>query len=153
MGPTPLLHGSERRALNRLIKFFYLIDNRLIAILKSGPHFTRQATYGDRLDQSCLDRSYNSDRVAWMEFVWEMVHDATQTLSDHHPSLIRFALKPLAPSRMRKSLYFKLDANELLVESTCEALQWVWREHMVEDRDPVSIGSWADGLFVKRLKA
>lgn len=81
MGPTPLLHGSKRRVGNRLVEKFDLIDNRLMVVLKLGPHFTHQVTYGVRFDQSRLERSYSSDRGSWMEFVCEVVHDATQTLS------------------------------------------------------------------------
>lgn len=62
VGPSPLLHGLERRAWNHLVDRFDLLDNHLIVVIKSGPHFTRQALHGDWLDQSCIDRSYSNDR-------------------------------------------------------------------------------------------
>lgn len=68
VGPTPLLHGSKRTAWNRLLDKFNLIDNHLIAVHKSGPHFTRQVKYGPKFDQSCLDRNYSSNRGAWFKF-------------------------------------------------------------------------------------
>lgn len=70
-----------------------------------------------------------------MEFVCEVIHDATQTLSDHHPLLIRIALQPLMRIGMRKSSYHKLDVLELSIESTCAALQSIWGEHIIEGRD------------------
>lgn len=71
-----------------------------------------------------------------MEFVQEVVHDVTQTLLDHHPSLITIAMQLPPKSGLRRSSYFKLDANELLVESTFEALKLVWAEQMIENHDP-----------------
>lgn len=71
-----------------------------------------------------------------MEFVCKVVHDATQTLSDHHPLLIRFAMQPPHRSSLRKSSYFKLDLNELLVESTKIELKSIWCEQVVGNRDP-----------------
>lgn len=41
IGPSPFLHSSKRRAWNRLVDRFDLIDNCLTTILKFGPHFTR----------------------------------------------------------------------------------------------------------------
>lgn len=41
VGPTPLLHGLKRRAWNRLSNKFDLLDNRLVAVTKTGPHFTQ----------------------------------------------------------------------------------------------------------------
>lgn len=61
-----------------MLEKFDLIDNRLIAILKTGPHFTKQTAYGDRFDQSRIDRGYVSDRGHWLEYVREVVHDTTQ---------------------------------------------------------------------------
>lgn len=101
-----------------------------------GPHFTRQAMHGARFDQSRIDQSYNSNHGIWMEFVREVVHDATQTLLDHHPSLIRIALQPLAPTGLRKSSYAKLDANELFVSNTITAIHDVYNTQMFEGRDP-----------------
>lgn len=63
-----------------------------------------------------------------MEFVCEVVHDALQTLSDHHPSLIQFAMQPLPRTGLKKTSYFKLDVNELRVESTLLALKRDWYE-------------------------
>lgn len=62
VGPTPLLHGLERHSWNHLMDKFDLIDNRLIVVIKYGLYFTRQAMYGDHLDQSWLNMSYSSDR-------------------------------------------------------------------------------------------
>lgn len=64
IGPSPLMHGSKRQAWNRLVDRFDLIDSRLTTILKIGSHYTQQAIYGPRYDQSHLDRSYSSDRGA-----------------------------------------------------------------------------------------
>lgn len=105
-------------------------------MIKSEPHFTRQAIYGDCLDQSQIDRSYSSDRGHWMEFFREVVHDATQTLLDHHPSLIKVALQPVARSCLTKSSYAKLDANQLEIDSTWLAAKYVWADQMREGRDP-----------------
>lgn len=71
-----------------------------------------------------------------MEFLQEVVHDATQTLLDQHPSLFRFAMQPKPWSGLRKSSYFKLDVNELLGESTLATLKCVWCEEMVKNQDP-----------------
>lgn len=61
VGPPPLMHGSKRRSWNHLSDQFDLIDNHLVTILKTGPHFTCQAAYGACFDQSRIDRSYSSD--------------------------------------------------------------------------------------------
>lgn len=95
-------------------------------VLKSGPHFTPQANYSTRFDQSCLDRSYSSDHRAWFGFVHEVIHNATQTLFDHHPSLIRIAVSPLPQPELHKSSYFKMNVDELLVDNTRVALERVW---------------------------
>lgn len=113
-----------------------LLDNRLMAVHKTGPHYTRQATYGPRFNQSRIDRSYSSNRGSWVEFVREVIHDATQSLSDHHPSLVRIALLPFEQNGQRKSSYMKLDALELSVESTNIALKLAWDEQMIDGRDP-----------------
>lgn len=60
-----------------------------------------------------------------MEFVHEVVHDMTQTLSNHHPSLIKIAMQPLPRSNPRKTSYFKLDVNELKVESMVANLKHI----------------------------
>lgn len=71
-----------------------------------------------------------------MEFFFKVIHDATQTLSDHHPSLIIIALQPMAVSRLRKSSYLKLDVDELGLESTITALKDEWSAQMADGRDP-----------------
>lgn len=71
-----------------------------------------------------------------MEYFCEVVHNATHSLSDHHPSLIGIALLPLERNGYKKSSYMKLDALELFVESTCISLEKVWDEQMIEGRDP-----------------
>lgn len=111
-----------------MIESFDLRDNQLIAMAKSGPHFTRQAVHGDQFDQSRIDRSYNNNRGMWMEFVREVIHDTSQSLSDHHPCLIRIAMKPMAKSNLKKSSYHKLDVLELEVDNTRVAIQQVWEE-------------------------
>lgn len=60
--PMPLLDGFEQCAWNRLVDKLDLLDNRLIAVTKFGPHFTCQAVHWHRLDQSCLDQSYCCNR-------------------------------------------------------------------------------------------
>lgn len=60
-----------------------------------------------------------------MEFVREVVHDATQTLSDHHPSLIRITLQPIACSCLKNSSYLKLDTKELEVDSMLADLKLI----------------------------
>lgn len=60
--------------------------------------------------------------------VREMIHDATQTLSDHHPTLTRFTLNPLAKREVRRTSYLKMDIGELVVRSTRERLELVWKE-------------------------
>lgn len=59
--PSSLMHGSERRAWNCLSDKLDLLDNRLIMVEKTSPHFTRQALHGDRFDQSKSDRTSYSD--------------------------------------------------------------------------------------------
>lgn len=54
---------------------FNLLENYLIAVIKSRPHLTRQAMHGDWLDQSRIDRSYCSDRGYWMEFVHKVLEE------------------------------------------------------------------------------
>lgn len=63
VGPFYLLHRIEICAWNRVLDKFELIDNRFISILKTGPHFTRQAIYGMRLDQSRIDRAMLAIRL------------------------------------------------------------------------------------------
>lgn len=60
-----------------------------------------------------------------MEFAHEVIHDVTQMLWNHHPYLIRIALQLEARTGLKKSSYFKLDANKLEEESTCVTLQAV----------------------------
>lgn len=60
-----------------------------------------------------------------MEFIREVVHNATQTLSDHHPSLVTIAMQPTPKSGLKKSSYLKLDANELAIDSIQAALKLV----------------------------
>lgn len=62
VGPNPLFHGLECHAWNHLIDKLDLFDNRLIAIIKIDPHFTRQTTHGGHFDQSDLDHSYSSNK-------------------------------------------------------------------------------------------
>lgn len=71
-----------------------------------------------------------------MEYVREVIHDATQILSDHHPLLIRMAMQPVARSGLKKLSYFKLDVLGLEVDSIREAIKLVWNKHMKNDRDP-----------------
>lgn len=71
-----------------------------------------------------------------MEFVREIMHDATQTLLDHHPSLIRVALQPTTRSNLRKTSYTKLDAKELEIDCTRLAAKATWVDQMREGRDP-----------------
>lgn len=72
-----------------------------------------------------------------MDFVHEVIHDATQMFSNHHPSLIKIALQPMVVFGLKKSPYLKLDVDELTVESTIMALKEEWNTHnMVDDRDP-----------------
>lgn len=70
-----------------------------------------------------------------MEFVREVIHDATQTLSDHLPCLIRIVVQPETRTGSKNSSYYKLHAIELEVESTKAALRKVWLEHMIEGQD------------------
>lgn len=136
VGTFALMHGSERRAWNRFADKLDLLDNRLIAVQKTGLHFTHQATHGDRFDQSHIDKSYCGDMGRWMEFVREMIHDATQTLLDHHPTLVCIALFPTPSSRKKTSyMKLKLNADELGVESMWVKLKQIWKEQMLEGRD------------------
>lgn len=84
-----------------------------------------------------------------------MIHDATQTLSDHHPSLIRIAMQPLEQTVKSRSSYLKLDAMELEVESTATTLEWVRKDSMIGDRDPCinwELGWKAIQNEIKRIK-
>lgn len=155
VGPSPLVHGSKRRDCNGLLDKFDLIDNQLSTVIKSSPHFTCQAKYGPQLDQSRLDLNYSSDRGSWFKFVHEVVHDASQSLSDHHPSLIWISLLPPPQSNLWKSSYFKMDVYELLFSSTRATLQKFWVDQNVVDRDPRIIwelGWRAMKLVLKRIK-
>lgn len=60
IGPSALIHGSERRAWNRLVDHLDLVDNYICAGVRKGSHFTKQAWKLDRYDQSRLNCSYNS---------------------------------------------------------------------------------------------
>lgn len=62
IGPSPLMHGLERRAWNRLADKLDLLDNRLIIVQKIEPRFTRHALHGECFNQSRIDRTYCSDR-------------------------------------------------------------------------------------------
>lgn len=136
VGPSSLMHGSKFRAWNWFADKFDLLDNRLIVVQKTGPHFTRQDTHGDRFDQSRLDKSYFSNCGSWMDFVLEKIHNATQTLSDHHPTLARIALSQAPSLSSKKTSYMKLDVEELKVENTRSILEAIWKEQMRAGRDP-----------------
>lgn len=59
-GTSTLIHGGERRAWNKFVDKFNLVDNYLCAGERKGPHYTRQARNNNCLDQSRLDRIYSS---------------------------------------------------------------------------------------------
>lgn len=86
----------------------------------------------------------------------EVLHDATQTLSGHHPLLTWIAMSPLAtPSTRHKTLYMKLNAKELDTESTKISLEKIWEEQMVIDRDPRvnwELGWRVVKIFLKDVK-
>lgn len=63
-----------------------------------------------------------------MEFVREKIHDVTQTLSDHHPTLARIAMSPFIPPGHKKSTYMKLNVDELKVDNTHSNFEEVWKE-------------------------
>lgn len=71
-----------------------------------------------------------------MTFVKEMIHDTTQTLSDHHPAITRIALNLPVDTKNRKTSYMKLNVEKLLMDSTRERVNSMWNEQMQEGRDP-----------------
>lgn len=118
VGPSPLLRGLERRVWNRVLDKFDLLDNRSIVVKKIGSHFTCQATHGSRFDQSHMDRSYCSNRGMWLTYVGEVLHNATQSLFDHHPMITCIILNQRVAPMLRKTSYLKMNAEELKVDST-----------------------------------
>ncbi|KAL3690932.1 hypothetical protein R1sor_004583 [Riccia sorocarpa] len=69
IGPSPLMEDQERRCWDLVVGSGDLVDARLCASMTKGPHFTRQAWYGERLDQSRLDRFYISERGEWIHHI------------------------------------------------------------------------------------
>lgn len=130
VGPSPFMHGAERRAWNRFSNKMDLLDNRLIMVLKTRPHYARHSAHGSQFDQSRIDRSYCSNWGPWMHLVQEVIHDASQTLSNHHPIITRIALNPLAQMQRKRSSYMRMDVEELGVKSTREVVERVWKEQM-----------------------
>lgn len=59
-----------------------------------------------------------------------MIHDATQTLSDHHPTVTRISLNSQVHRELKRSSYLKMDVDELKVDSTRAEVERVWREEI-----------------------
>lgn len=95
----------------------------------------RQAQHGGRFNQARLDRSYNSERMDWFEYVREVLHGTTQTLSDHQPMVTRIALTMTEEPCRKCSLYMKMDVTELRSDGTKEKVKAAWEEQMKEGRD------------------
>lgn len=81
VGNSTLIHGTEARVWNKLVDRFNLVDNYLCAGSRFGPHYTRQAMKGERLDQSRLDHIYSSEQKSWCMFVKNFSHEIVKLIS------------------------------------------------------------------------
>lgn len=154
-GPSALIHGSEARAWKRLVDQWDLHDNYHCAGHRAGPHFTRQARRDNRFDQARLDRCYSSRGNSWCSFIKEIVHDGSQTLSDHLPVICTVTLKEDAALAKRRSTYFKMDVHDLEMEGVAQRVEELWMESQSAGRDPrvnIDIGWSLIRRFLKSEK-
>ncbi|KAL3675581.1 hypothetical protein R1sor_025529 [Riccia sorocarpa] len=128
LGPSPLLKGRELRKWALCSNQGDLSDGWLMAVQAKGPWFTRQAVYGNRIDQARLDRCYLSERGEWAFMVSEMEHYGACSLSDHVPVRIAIILEGERREDRRKS-YFKMGANSMKNSETVEAVRQAWGRH------------------------
>ncbi|KAL3679581.1 hypothetical protein R1sor_022537 [Riccia sorocarpa] len=136
VGPSALLHGSELRLWKALTSEVEMVDAYLCASFTDGPRFTRQVFVGDRLDQARLDRCYLSNGASWCHHVHRVSHVATQTLSDHWLVEIVITLQEAEREVMKRSTYFKMNADSLKNSSTKQEVMDAWMNHPAGVSDP-----------------
>ncbi|KAL3677440.1 hypothetical protein R1sor_027388 [Riccia sorocarpa] len=135
IGPSPLMEEHKRRCWDLVVGSGDLVDARLCASEAKGPHFTRQAWYGERFDQSRLDRFYITERGEWIHHIKKVEHQGARTLSDHIPIKLEVVFRADRSTRRRKRSYFKMDERLLRREGVMEKIKKAWESHPYWARD------------------
>lgn len=71
----------------------------------------------------------------------EVIHDATQSLSGHHPIVTKIAMNLPAYLQWKRSSYLKMNVEELKVDEMRETIKRVWKEKCRKAETHGSIGS------------
>ncbi|KAL3694987.1 hypothetical protein R1sor_008638 [Riccia sorocarpa] len=151
IGPSPVIRGEEKNMWEVLTGSADLVDARACATTTKGPLFTRQAWYGNRFDQSRLDRFYLSGGGEWLYHIRAVEHQGARTLSDHVPIVLELVTTELlSGSRPRRS-YFKMDCKAFGKEDVLEEAKEVWRAHPRWARDKRKRWALALGRIRKLL--
>ncbi|KAL3679560.1 hypothetical protein R1sor_022516 [Riccia sorocarpa] len=129
IGPSPVVRGDELYSWEICAGSADLVDTRLYATKVIGPHFTRQAWYGNRFDQSRLDRFYLSGRGEWVHHIRKVEHQGARTLSDHVPICMELVMKPEGAARRPRRSYFKMDFKSLMRPEVLERAKIAWQNH------------------------
>ncbi|KAL3680463.1 hypothetical protein R1sor_023419 [Riccia sorocarpa] len=151
IGPSPVIRGEEKNTWDLLTGSADLVDARVCATTAKGPLFTRQAWYGNRFDQSRLDRFYMSGGGEWLYHIRSVEHQGARTLSDHVHIVLEVVTKELvAGSRPRRS-YFKMDFKAFKKEGVLDRAKEAWVAHPRWARDKRKRWALALGRIRKLL--
>ncbi|KAL3688310.1 hypothetical protein R1sor_014619 [Riccia sorocarpa] len=121
-----------------------LVDGFLCASSICGPRYTRMAKQKKKFDCSRFDQIHLMKGAGWIEFVKDVEHHGTRTVSDHVPvSLVAHVHPEVGQSR--PETYFKMDVADFSRPGVNERVKQAWlaEEEIVRDDRRKWARGWA----------